>query len=142
MAERLFRVIGQADLISDPRFRTNADRVKHRDTVDKIVGEWIVKRNQEETLSIFENEGVTAAPIYHIADLRKDPHVIEREMIVDLPDKELGSAPMHNIIPRLSDSPGGFQRPAPRIGEHTGEVLGTIGYDAEALVDLKNRGVI
>lgn len=142
MAERLFRVIGQADLVSDPRFRTNADRVKHRDTVDKIVGEWIGKRNQEESLSIFENENVTAAPIYNIADLRKDPHVIEREMIVDLPDSDLGSAPMHNIIPRLSDSPGGFQRPAPRIGEHTEEILGAIGYDAEALAGLKNRGVI
>jgi len=142
MAERLFRVIGKADLLSDPRFRTNADRVKHRDAVDKIVGEWIGNRSQEKCLSIFQSEEVTAAPIYNIGDLRKDPHVIEREIILDLPDSDLGSAPMHNIIPRLSDSPGGFQRPAPRIGEHTGEVLSAIGYDTEALDDLRNRGII
>ena len=142
MAERLFRVIGRDDMNSDPKFRTNADRIRHRDEVDAIVGGWIGARTQAEVLEVFRREGITGGPIYDIAQIVKDPHFVEREIIVDLPDEELGTVPMHNIIPKLSGTPGTFRRPAPGMGEHNAEILGGIGIDAEALADLKSRGII
>ncbi len=142
MAERVFRVIGREDMIGDPRFRTNPDRVKHRDQVDEILGGWIKERDQSDVLEIFGKGEVTAAPIYDISDIVADEHFREREILVDLPDDDLGEAPMHNIIPRLSATPGTFRLPAPGLGEHTEALLGELGLDAGAFRDLKDRGVI
>lgn len=140
MAERVFKVIGRDDMNADPRFRTNADRVKHREIVDEIVGGWIAERDREEVLEIFVENDVTAAPIYDPRDMVADEHFIEREVLVDLPDDELGSVPMHNVIPRLSGSPGGFRLPAPRLGQHTAEVLAAAGYDADGIAELVSSG--
>ena len=142
MAERVFRVIGRDDMIEDPRFRTNPDRVKHRDQVDEIVGGWIAERDQAEVLDIFGKGEVTASAIYDITDIIADPHVREREVLVDLPDKDVETAPMHNVIPRLSESPGTFRLPAPSLGEHTDELLAELGIGGDEQADLRNRGVI
>lgn len=142
MAERVFRVIGREDMICDPRFRTNPDRVKHRDQIDKILGGWIKQRDQEEVLEIFSREEVTASGIFNISDIIKNEHFKGREVLVDLPDEDVGTAPMHNIIPRLSVTPGKFRLPAPALGQHTTALLGELGIGADALTDLMERGVI
>ncbi len=142
MAERLFRVIGRADMIEDPRFRTNADRIARRDEVDAIVGAWIAERDLDENLEVFRREGITAGPIYDISQIVEDVHFREREILVDLPDAEMGTVPMHNVIPRLSGTPGGFRLPAPEMGEHNAEILGGLGIDVAALKDLRRRGVV
>ncbi|MFQ5764447.1 MAG: CaiB/BaiF CoA transferase family protein, partial [Rhodospirillales bacterium] len=142
MAERVFRVIGRDDMIDDPRFRTNPDRVAHRDEVDTAVGGWIAERDQADVLEIFEKAEVTASGIYDIADILADPHVKERQVIVELPDEDLGTAPMHNIVPRLARTPGTFRLAAPSLGEHNEALLAELGIAAEALDGLKQRGVI
>ncbi len=142
MAERVFKVIGREDMIDDPRYRTNPDRVANRDKVDKILGDWIKVRDQAEVLEIFSREEVTASGIYDIQDIVKDEHFLGRQVLVDLPDKDLGIAPMHNIIPRLSNTPGSFRLPAPELGEHNAEILGELGIDENLLEDLEKRGVI
>jgi formyl-CoA transferase len=142
MAERVFRVIGRDDMIEDPRFRTNPDRVKHRDQVDEIVGGWIAERDQDEVLDIFGKGEVTASAIYDITDIIADPHILEREVLVDLPDKDVETAPMHNVIPRLGRTPGTFRLPAPSLGEHTEELLRELGIGGDEQADLRNRGVI
>ncbi|WDD91568.1 CoA transferase [Burkholderia sp. FERM BP-3421] len=123
MAERLFRAIGRADLIDDPRYATNVQRVQHADALDAIVGEFIAARDLAENLAFFEESGVTVGPIQDIAQIVQDHYVIEREALVELPDDEVGSLPMHNIAPRLSETPGTFRRPAPGLGEHNREIL-------------------
>jgi len=142
MAERVFRVIGREDMIDDPKFRTNPDRVKHRDEVDAVIGGWIAERDQAEVLDIFTKGEVTASGVYNIEDIIADPHIQGREALVDLPDDDVGQAPMHNIIPRLSRTPGSFRLPAPRLGEHSAELLDQLGIDEEAQADLMARGVI
>ena len=129
-------------MIDDPRFRTNPDRVKHRDQVDEILGGWIKDRDQAEVLDIFEREEVTASGIYDIRDIIADEHFLGREVLVDLPDKDIGNAPMHNIIPRLSATPGTFRLAAPELGEHNADLLGELGIDGAGLADLADRGVI
>ncbi len=142
MAERVFRVIGREDMIDDPRYRTNADRVKCRDDVNDIVAAWISERSRDDVLGAFQEAGITASPVYDVRDVVADPHVEAREIIIDLPDPDLGSAPHHNIPPRLSETPGTFRRPAPDLGEHTDELLTEAGYAGSEISQMRNEGLI
>jgi len=142
MAERLFRAIGREDMIIDPRFRTNTDRVRNAEACEAPIVAFIGARSLAENMEIFESAEVTASPVYDIDQFMADPHVIAREILVDLPDEQMGRLPMHNIIPRLSATPGRLRRPAPGLGEHTAEILGVLGLDHGALDGLAREGVI
>ena len=142
MAERLFRAIGRADMIEDPRFRTNTDRVRNIDACDGIVAAWIAARTLADNMAVFEAAEVTATPIYDIDQLLDDPHVQARGVIVEAPDDEAGSVLMHNIIPRLSETPGRLRLAAPSLGQHTRSVLESIGYDTARLAELAAGGII
>jgi crotonobetainyl-CoA:carnitine CoA-transferase CaiB-like acyl-CoA transferase len=142
MAERLFRAIGQDDMITDPRFRTNTDRVRNAEACEVPIAAFIAARTLAENMAIFEHAEVTAAPVYDIDQFMADPHVISRDILVDVPDAEMGRLPMHNIIPRLSETPGRLRRPAPRLGEHTAEILGALGLGPAEIEGLAREGII
>jgi crotonobetainyl-CoA:carnitine CoA-transferase CaiB-like acyl-CoA transferase len=142
MAERLFRAIGRDDMITDPRFRTNTDRVSNAEACEAPIAEFISARTLAENMAVFERAEVTAAPVYDIDQFMADPHVSAREILVDLPDAEMKRLPMHNIIPRLSNTPGRLRRPAPALGEHTIEILGSLGLDPEEIRALAHEGII
>lgn len=142
MAERLFRAMGRADLIDDPRFRSNADRVRHADELDAIIGAFIVERTQAENVAFFEEAEVTIGPIYDVTQILDDPHVIERELVADYPDPEMGTLPMHHVVPRLAGTPGSIRTPAPRLGEHSRALLGELGLDDAAYAELLASGVV
>ncbi len=130
MAHRIFRTIGRPDMVDDPRFRTNTDRVRNRTLVDAIVGAWFAGQTREAALAALQAGDVTAGPIYDIADAVADPHFIAREVIVEVADDELGSLPMHNIAPRMSGTPGAWRCPAPQLGQHTRALLTAAGVPA------------
>ena len=142
MAERLFRAIGREDVIADPRFRTNSDRVRNAEACEAPIVAFIGARTLAENMEVFERAEVTAAPVYDIDQFMADPHVIAREILVDLPDDELGRLPMHNVIPRLSETPGRLRRPAPALGEHTAEILGLLGLARAEIEGLALEGII
>ena len=142
MAERLFRTIGRADLITDPRFLTNADRIRNNDVLDAIIADFIRQRTRQENLDLFAAAGVTVGPVCDAADLAHDPYVIERESLVALPDPEMGELPMHNVVARLSRTAGAIRTPAPALGEHTADILAGIGLDPAAISRLRHDGVI
>jgi crotonobetainyl-CoA:carnitine CoA-transferase CaiB-like acyl-CoA transferase len=123
MAMKIFDTIGRPELKSDPRFATNDARVRHRDELDAIIAGFIGKLAQPEALALFEAAGVTVGPVCSVADLLDHPYVLGREAIVEMEDPRLGSLPMHNVIPRLTATPGAMRRPAPALGEHTDEIL-------------------
>ena len=123
MAMRILDTIGRPELKTDVRFETNDGRVKNRNELDGIISAFIGSKTQDENLALFEAAGVTVGPVYSVIDLLDHPYAREREAIVELEDKDIGSVPMHNIVPRLSESPGGFRYPAPRVGEHTADIL-------------------
>ncbi|HEX7124528.1 MAG TPA: CoA transferase [Thermodesulfobacteriota bacterium] len=142
MTARLLRAIGRPELIDDPRFRTNADRLAHVDELDAIVGGFIGRRTLAENVEFFERAEVTIGPVYDVSQFVEDPHVRSREVLVELPDDEMGRLPMHNVVPRLSRTPGAIRRPAPRLGEHNAEVLGAVGLTVEDLRRLEEEQVI
>ncbi|MGE0419129.1 MAG: CaiB/BaiF CoA transferase family protein [Acetobacteraceae bacterium] len=141
MAERLFRAIGREDMITDPKFRTNTDRVRNIDECDGIVADFIAARTLKENMDIFQAAEVTATPIYEVDQLLDDPHVQARGILVEAPDAEAGSVVMHNVIPRLGDTPGRIRTPAPNLGEHTRSILQSIGYDATRIDSLAADGI-
>lgn len=142
MAERVFRLVGREDMIHDPRFKDNSSRVKHRDEVDAVVGGWVATQTRDEALKAFADAEVTAAPVYDIDDLIDDPHAVGRGIFEELPDADLGWVQMHAPVPRLSATPAGYRRPAPRIGEHTWEVLQELAFDAATIALLRDEHVV
>jgi crotonobetainyl-CoA:carnitine CoA-transferase CaiB-like acyl-CoA transferase len=140
MARRIFETIGRADMLADERFRTNSARVAHRALVDAAVGGWFAGKTREQALALMRAAGVTAGPVYDIADAVADPHFQQRGVIVEVEDAELGHLPMHDIVPRLSATPGRWRRPAPALGEHTDAVLGEAGLDANAIARMRAEG--
>ncbi len=142
MAERLFRSIGRPDLVDDPRFRTNADRLRHADELDEIIGSFIARRTQAENVAFFEAADVTIGPIYDTAQIMADPHVIDRELIADYPDAEMGLLPMHHVVPRLGGTPGAIRTRAPSLGQHNRELLAEVGISGPAFDELTASGVV
>ena len=117
-------------------------RSKHRDEVDAVVGGWVATQTREEALKAFAEAAVTAAPVYDIDELMDDPHVVERGIFEALPDAELGWVQMHAPVPRLSATPAGYRRPAPRIGEHTWDVLRELAFDAATIASWRDAHVV
>lgn len=142
MAERLFRAIGREDLITDPRFRTNAARVAHAAELDAIIGEFIGRRTQAENVSFFEKAEVTVGPIYDVRQILQDPHFVEREILADYPDDQMQALPMHHVVPRLLGTPGSIRMPAPRLGEHNRPLLRELGYTDSEYEQLKSAGIL
>lgn len=130
MAELIMRTIGRPELITDPRFATNDARVDHRDELDAIISGYTGARTLEETFAAFEAAGVPCAPVYSMDQLVTDAYVLGRGAITELDDRDLGSVPMHEIVPRLSATPGTFRYPAPRLGEHTEEIMAELARSA------------
>ncbi len=142
MAERVFRMIGREDLLTQEGFRTNMERVYNREEVDRLVGGWIKTQTLAEASKAFEEQNITASAIYEQADILRDPHFREREVIIELPDDELGTVPMQNVSPRLSGTPGTIRTPAPKRGEHSRALLEELGYGADDIEQLKEKGVV
>jgi len=137
MAERVLRSIGRPELIEDPRYRTNAERVKHAEELDAIIGAFVAARTQAENVAFFEQAEVTIGPIYDIAQILEDPHVLERELLADYPDAEMQAFPMHHVVPRLSGTPGSIRSPAPKLGQHNEELLKELGLNYKELLERK-----
>ena len=127
VARRVFEIIGRPEMNADPRFADNSARVKHRALVDEAVGAWFAQHDRDKALRVMRDSGATVGPVYSAADAAEDVHFKMRGVVVEVEDAEFGSLPMHNIVPRLSDTPGVWRRPAPALGEHTEEILAEFG---------------
>ena len=130
VAKRIFEIIGHPEMIDDPRFATNTARVKNREQVDQLVGAWFAQHTRDDALHIMREAGATVGPVYNIADAVEDQHFRERQVFLDIEDEDYGTVPMHNIVPRMSQTPGVWNKPAPALGQHTEEVLKDAGVPA------------
>jgi crotonobetainyl-CoA:carnitine CoA-transferase CaiB-like acyl-CoA transferase len=141
MAERLFRSIGRDDLISNPKFSTNTERVKNVDELDQIIAAFIARKTQSENIYFFKAAEVTIGPIYDISQIVQDTHFIERKIICHYPDPEMGEFPMHCVVPRLSTTPGTIRSLAPKLGQHNREIFSELGIDTAQYEELLRQGV-
>ena len=143
MAKRVFQAIGQADLFEDPQFKTNDARLANDQALDQMVANFMAGLNQAECLAHFRKHGVTVGPIYNSEQLLKDEHVKQRGVYVKL-EKPQGqqAVVMHHVTPRLQGTPGKIRRPAPSLGEHTQEILESLGSTPQDLESLNAQGGI
>ncbi|GEO15243.1 CaiB/BaiF CoA transferase family protein [Microvirga aerophila] len=122
---RFVAVLGQPELAQDKRFNSNAGRVGHRAELVPLLTELTLKFTRDALLSALEKQGVPAGPINTVADVFADPQVIARGMKIDLPapDAKAGSIPSVRSPIVLDGKPMAAERPSPRLGQHTDEVL-------------------
>jgi crotonobetainyl-CoA:carnitine CoA-transferase CaiB-like acyl-CoA transferase len=142
IAERVMKLVGRADLATQPWFATGGGRAAHVDEIDAAVGAWISARSRAEVLAAFEAAEAAIAPIYDASDLLEDPQLAAIDAIVSIDDADLGPIKMTNMISRLSDTPGGIERAGGAQGADTAEVLAEIGIDGAELERLRAGGVV
>ena len=121
MAERVFRAIGKPEMIDDPRFRTNTDRVRNIDECDGAVAD--VHRRADagrEHGDVRGGRGDRRRRSTRSTSCWTTRTCRSAACIVEAPDEEAGSVLMHNVIPRLSETPGRLRFAAPSLGQHTG----------------------
>jgi formyl-CoA transferase len=102
----------------------------------------VAQKTQAENVAFFEKAEVTIGPIYDVSQILEDPHFIDREVLADYPDAEMGAFPMHHVVPRLAATPGAVRTPAPRLGQHNRELLREVGIDDARYAQLLQQGVV
>jgi crotonobetainyl-CoA:carnitine CoA-transferase CaiB-like acyl-CoA transferase len=139
---RFCKALGLDQLPGDPRFALNPARVANRHALDGIVGDAIGKLTLAELRERLVEHEVGFSPINDIADVFADPHFAARETIVSVPDSELGTVRMQNVVPRFSATPGRVRRAGPAQGEHNDEVWREHGFTDAQIALMRERGVI
>ncbi|MEZ4768606.1 MAG: CaiB/BaiF CoA-transferase family protein [Caldilineales bacterium] len=146
-SEKLWRayckVIGaEATLMNDPRYATNSQRNANRPTLLPILDDIMRGRTAAEWLPLLEEAGIPSGPIYAVDEALNDPQVQARRMIVELEHPAAGLVKSLAFPGFFSDTPASYRLPPPRLGEHTGQVLGELGYDAADIDALRAAGVL
>jgi len=139
---RLMSAIGRADLRDDPALARNDGRAAQMERIDAAIGAWTAGRTIAQVLDEMHQAQVPAGRIYSAADIAADPHFAARGMIerITAGDGEPLSVP--GVVPKLSATPGAIRTAAPKLGEHTSEVLRSIGYDDSTIAGLRQAGIV
>jgi crotonobetainyl-CoA:carnitine CoA-transferase CaiB-like acyl-CoA transferase len=141
--ERSCRVIGRPELITDSRFVDNAARIRNAEAIDQIFAEWIGAHSADHVLTMLNDAGAAAAPVYDVSAVFEDSHFIARENIVAIKDRDLGEVRMQNVAPKLERTPGYIERGGPRLGEHTDDIYAErLGLTPDELAELRKRMII
>ena len=141
--ERTMHAIGRPELITDPRFVDNRTRGVNVVALDEIIGEWVASYTAADALRIMIDAEAAAAPVYTVAELVADPHVVARKSIVAVPDPKLGAVRMQAPTPRLSASPGEVRTTGPGLGEHNDAIyMELLGKTRGQLNQLRANRVI
>lgn len=141
--ERLAKAIGQPQLAKDRRFATQRARTQNETALEEIVAAWTSTRRQGDIEQILTAHGVPATRIYTIADVFGSDHFREREMLVDVPDPDMGNVTLCGVVPKLSRTPGKLRWAGHGIGEDTSHVLRKYADLSDAEIELLTReGVV
>ena len=143
MFRRWCRLTGRIDLIDDPRMQADESRGDHSEEVSAAMAAWCAPLDRDDALEKLGAAKIPAAAVHSLQEALDDPHVRATNLLKPMRfpglDTEFPLAP-HPVD--LSDTPPIAPRPAPRLGEHTDEILAELGYSAERIGELRRRGLI
>ncbi|MEU6075764.1 CoA transferase [Micromonospora sp. NPDC047074] len=143
IAERVLRLVGHPEVIDEPWFRTGAGRVAHADQLDAYVGDWIGARTRDEVTRAFTEAGAAVAPVYTAKDIVEDPHVLATGMVTEVDDPDLGPMRMHNVMWRMSETPGRIRFTGRSRGADTDALLiDELGCDPAEIAHLRTRDIV
>jgi crotonobetainyl-CoA:carnitine CoA-transferase CaiB-like acyl-CoA transferase len=142
VAERVMTLVGHPEVVSEPWFGNQAERAKRAEMLDVMVGAWIGERDLNAVMTGFEEAGAAVAPIYDVRQILSDPQFKALGTFLRLPDEDLGSVLMQNVIARLSDTPGEVRWSGRRLGEDNELVFGKLGHSPAELAELHAEGVL
>lgn len=134
--------IGRPDIIEDPRYATPESRWDNRETLNAIIEGWTRQKTKYEAMRILGDAGVPSGACQDTGEILEDPHLKEREMIIDIDYPPRGKYKTVGCPIKLSDSPADIKRP-PTLGEHTEDLLGKLcGVTPEDFTKLREKGAI
>ena len=141
--QRLTQAMGREDLAKNEAFKSNDGRAKNMAYLDAQITQWTISKTIDEVLSILDVHQIPSGAIYNVADMFKDAHFKAREMIQDVKVEGLGNLKMPGIIPKFSKTPGSIKWSGLKLGESNREIYQELlGFSAEALSEMKTRGII
>jgi crotonobetainyl-CoA:carnitine CoA-transferase CaiB-like acyl-CoA transferase len=135
-------LIARPDLKSHEKFATNPQRVRNHDELFPVLQKVFAEKTADEWLALFEDNGIPCGAIYSVAEVLEHPQVRAREMVVERPHPKLGKVKLTGVPVKLSETPGEATTAPPVLGQHTGEVLGELGYSADRMSELRKNKVI
>lgn len=143
IAERIMTLVGCPELIEEPWFASGRGRADHADLIDGYVADWIVERDRAEVLAEFERVDAAVAPVYSAKDIVEDPHIRETKMLIEVDDDELGPLLQHNVMWRMSKTPGRIRFTGRAHGADTDTILtNELDISPERVTALRDQGVI
>ena len=132
---RLMLAIGRADLADDAGLARNDGRVARVAELDTAIEAWTLQRPIDGVIAALDASGVPVGRVYTVADIAADPQYLARDMIVQTHDVDGRPLKVPGIVPKLGSTPGRLRTPAPRLGQHNGDLQGQAGWPARAAND-------
>ncbi len=143
MWESFCKVTGLENLLADERFATNATRCDNEPALKAIIAPVLMTKTTAEWIDIFSKANVACGPLNNIAAVVADPHILSREMIVEVEGhKKLGKVKYPGIPLKYSATKCSVEAPAPILGQHSEEILTGCGFAADDIDGLKSRGIV
>jgi formyl-CoA transferase len=142
-AARLFATMGRPELIQDPRFNTNENRIQNVEDLDAIVGGWMKEHSLAEILAMLNEKEVPVGPIFDIRDILQDAHARAREMVIPIPDEDRGTLLMEGIFPKMSLTPGAVLHTGKPLGADNREIFEErLGLSRKELEELRQENIL
>ncbi|MFD7182574.1 CaiB/BaiF CoA transferase family protein [Streptomyces sp. NPDC059904] len=142
IAERVMRLVGRPELIDEPWFETGSGRAGHADELDAAVGSWIARHSRDDVLAAFEKAEAAIAPVFDIRDVMENEQYQALDSITEVPDPELGTVRMQNVLFRLSETPGAIKWAGRPHGADTDEILTDLGLSPSEITTLRESGTL
>jgi len=141
--KQLVKAMNREDFLTDKKFSSYVGRIRNQDELYKLIGEWVKSNNTEEVMKILEKDGVPCEKVNNIADLAVDPHMREREAVLEFIDSDYGKVLIPGIVPKLKNFPGRVKFLGAKLGEYNQEIYKRfLGLTTEEINKLEEREVI
>lgn len=140
--EKLLRILGADSLLEDERFATHEIRWHNYKLLNKVIQQYMLTKTKEEILAGCRKEGLLGAPVNKVIDVLNGEHAAQHQMLVEQTHPQAGKVKVLGLPVKLSRTPGQADQPAPSTGQHTREILASLGYSSDQIDALEAAKVV